>query len=167
MHIIKHCYFNRLIGLVGRVFAKSPGDQRSIPKTKKMVLDISLLRYWSYGSQIWSLKWNAVSSKQWLCRYCYMDALNGWRKSLTSSTLECCEQYWTSPGINTPKSSSCTATYHPSRKLSKLDEPDTRYCWRSRDELMSDVLLWTPSPWCSSHWKESLGSPSTRVTNFT
>ena len=25
-----------------------------------------------------------------------------------------------------PQSSSCTATYHPSRKLSKLDEPDTR-----------------------------------------
>ena len=24
----------------------------------------------------------------------------------------------------TPQSSSCTATYHPSRKLSKLDEPD-------------------------------------------
>ena len=25
-----------------------------------------------------------------------------------------------------PQSSSCTATYHPSRKLSKLDEPDMR-----------------------------------------
>ena len=25
-----------------------------------------------------------------------------------------------------PQSSICTATYHPSRKLSKLDEPDTR-----------------------------------------
>ena len=35
-----------------------------------------------------------------------------------------CEQHWTSPGGNTQQSSSCTATYHPSRKLSKLDEPD-------------------------------------------
>ena len=30
------------------------------------------------------------------------------------------------PGGSTPQSSSCTATYHPSRKLSKLDEPDMR-----------------------------------------
>ena len=37
-----------------------------------------------------------------------------------------CEQYWTSPGGNTPQSSSCTATYFPSRKLSKLDEPDMK-----------------------------------------
>ena len=29
-----------------------------------------------------------------------------------------------SPGGSTLQSSSCTATYHPSRKLSKLDEPD-------------------------------------------
>ena len=33
-------------------------------------------------------------------------------------------QYWTSSGSNTPQSSSCTATYYPSQKLSKLDEPD-------------------------------------------
>ena len=35
-----------------------------------------------------------------------------------------CEQYWTSPGGNTPQSTNYTATYLPSRKLSKLDEPD-------------------------------------------
>ena len=32
--------------------------------------------------------------------------------------------YWASPGGSTPQNSSCTATYHPSRKLSKLNEPD-------------------------------------------
>ena len=32
----------------------------------------------------------------------------------------------TSPGSNTLQRSSCTATYHPSRKLSKLDEPDVQ-----------------------------------------
>ena len=58
-----------------------------------------------------------------------MDTLHGrkqnrWRKSLTATTQECWEQFWTSPGGNTPQSSSYTATYHPSRKLSKLDEPD-------------------------------------------
>ena len=50
--------------------------------------------------------------------------LNGWRKSLTATTQECCEQFWTSPGGNIPQSSSCTATYLSSRKLSKLGERD-------------------------------------------
>ena len=37
---------------------------------------------------------------------------------------ECCEQYWTSPGIKTLQGTNYTVTYHLSRKLSKLDEPD-------------------------------------------
>ena len=37
--------------------------------------------------------------------------------------LECCEQYWTSPVGNTSQNN-YTATYLPSSKLSKLDEPD-------------------------------------------
>ena len=45
-------------------------------------------------------------------------------KNLTATTQECCEQYWTSPGGSTPQSSSCTATCHPSWKLSQLDKPD-------------------------------------------
>ena len=47
-------------------------------------------------------------------------------KNLTAITEECCEQYWTSHRDTTPQSSSYMATYHPSPKLSKLDEPDTR-----------------------------------------
>ena len=45
-------------------------------------------------------------------------------KNLTAITQECCKQYWTSPGGNNLQNSSCTATYHLSRKLSKWDEPD-------------------------------------------
>ena len=64
-----------------------------------------------------------------------------------ATTQECCEQFWTSPGSNTLQSSSCTATYLPSRKLRvRLKVRLTRHaghCWRSRDELIS-VLLWTP-----------------------
>ena len=68
--------------------------------------------------------------------------LNGWRKSLTATTQECCEQYWICPGDSTPQRSSYTATYYPSRKLSNLDTRDTAgEVW---DELMSDVLS-TPS----------------------
>ena len=33
--------------------------------------------YRSYGNQTWPIKWNAVSSRQRSCRYCYMDALLG------------------------------------------------------------------------------------------
>ena len=40
-----------------------------------------------------------------------------------------------------PRSTNYTATCLPSRKLSKLDE----HCWRIRDELISGVLLWTPT----------------------
>ena len=39
-------------------------------------------------------------------------------------TQECCEQYWTSPGVNTPQGTNYTATYFPSRKLFRLDESD-------------------------------------------
>ena len=46
------------------------------------------------------------------------------KKSLTATTQECCEQYWTSPGDSTLQRGSSSSTYHPSRKLSKLDEPD-------------------------------------------
>ena len=48
------------------------------------------------------------------------------RKNLTAITQECCKQYWTSPGDSTRQNSNCMATYHLSRKLSKLDEPNMR-----------------------------------------
>ena len=49
--------FNRLIDQVGRVFASGPGDRGSIPgrvvpKTLKMVLDISLLNTQQYKVRI-------------------------------------------------------------------------------------------------------------------
>ena len=34
------------------------------------------------------------------------------------------EQYWTNPGGNTQQGTNYTVTCLPSRKLSKLDEPD-------------------------------------------
>ena len=45
-------------------------------------------------------------------------------KTLTPTTQENGEQHWTSPRGSMPQSSSCTVTYHSSRKLAKLDEPD-------------------------------------------
>ena len=51
------CQLDRLIGLQGRVFANGPGDQGSIPghvipKTLKMVLDISSLNTQQYKVRI-------------------------------------------------------------------------------------------------------------------
>ena len=39
---------------------------------------------------------------------------------------KCCKQYWTSPGGNTPQGTNNTANCLPSRKLYKLDKPDTQ-----------------------------------------
>ena len=95
-------------------------------------------------NQTWPKKWNAVFSKQRISDGCTHEPyLNVWRKSLTAITQECCQQYWTSPGGITPQNSSYTATCHPSRKLSKMVEPG--HGWKSGDEFISDILLWTPS----------------------
>ena len=50
--------------------------------------------------------------------------LNSTATVLLIYTQECCEQYWTSPGGNTPQGTNYTATCLPSRKISKLLEPD-------------------------------------------
>ena len=52
----------------------------------------------------------------------YLDAKKTAREE--AITQECCEQYWTSPGCNTPQGTNYMVTCLPSRKLSKLDEPD-------------------------------------------
>ena len=88
----------------------------------------------------WLRRWNRTSGK------CTRPSRN------SAITLECCEQYWTSPGGSTSQNSNCTATDHSSRKLSKLDEPDTR---DTAGELVSDVLLWTPS-----HGRTKAGRPA-------
>ena len=62
---------------------------------------------------------------------------------MTATTQECCEQFWTSPGGNTQQSSSCMATYLKTIKVRWTRH--TGHCWRSRDKLISDVLLWTPA----------------------
>ena len=53
----RQLYFNQLISLVGRVFTNGPGDRgsipgRVIPKTLKMVLDISLFNTQHYKVRI-------------------------------------------------------------------------------------------------------------------
>ena len=76
-------------------------------KMKRCFFQAAVMSILLYGCSIWTLT-------------------KRMEKSLTAATQECCEQYWISHGGNIPQSSSYTATYHLSRTLSKLDEPDMR-----------------------------------------
>ena len=67
--------------------------------------------------------------------------LNVWRKSLTAITPECCELYWTSFGGDTPQNSSCTAI---TKTIQVRRTRHAGHCCGSQDELLSDILLWTP-----------------------
>ena len=49
-------------------------------------------------------------------------------------------KFHVNPGGSNPQSSSCAATYHSSRKLSKLDEPDMQDI--TGEVRTSDVLSW-------------------------
>ena len=61
-------------------------------------------------------------------------------------TQECCEQYWTIPGDKTPTRHQLYSHLPPIMKTIQVRwTRHTGHCWRSRDELISDVLLWTPT----------------------
>ena len=78
------------------------------------------------------------------------------KRSLTATTQECCEQYWTSPRGNTLQSNSYTATYHPSEKTIKIRRTrQVGHCWRSGDKLISDEVRWT-----TSHGRAKAGRPA-------
>ena len=64
--------------------------------------------------------------------------MNGSRWSNDSSFLHCFL-------LPTRQSSSCTETYHPSRKLSKLDKPDMQDIAGELEKSSCDVFLWTHS----------------------
>ena len=66
-------------------------------------------------------------------------------KKVMATAQECCLQYWTSHRGNTPQSCSCTATYYPSWKLSKLEEPDMRNTTGEVGTNSCHIFLWTPS----------------------
>ena len=57
---------------------------------------------------------------------------------------------------NTPQDTNCTATCPLSRKLFKFRRTrHAGHCWRSRDELIRDVLLWIPT-----HGRAKAGRPA-------
>ena len=73
-----------------------------------------------------------------------------------ATTQEYCQQYLTNSEDSTSQNSRCTATSYPLQKTIKIRRTrHAGHCWRSRDELISDVLLWTPS-----HRRAKAGRPA-------
>ena len=71
-------------------------------------------------------------------------------------TQECCVQSWISPGSNTPQDTNCTAPLPPITKSIQVRRTrHAGHCWRSRDELIRDVLLWIPT-----HGRAKAGRPA-------
>ena len=99
-----------------------------------------------YGNQTWPIKWNAVSSRQLSCQYCTTGTLTKQlEKKLRDNYTRMLRAILNKSWWQYPQATNYTATCLPSRKLYKLDESDTQgHWWRSKDELISDVLLRTP-----------------------
>ena len=91
-----------------------------------------------------------------------MDALHGllqnvWRKSLTAITRECCERAILNKSSRQHPTKQQLYGYQPpitkTIKIRRIRH--ARHCWRSRDELISDIYLWTPS-----HGQAKAGRPA-------
>ena len=63
-------------------------------------------------------------------------------------------QYWTSPEKQHPTKQAVRTTYHLSWNIIQVRQTrHADHCWRSKDELISDVFLWTPSHgWAKAGW---------------
>ena len=115
---------------------------------------------WLLGSQAWRIKWSAVSSKQRSCRYCNMDAphgrwLNRWRKILTANYTRMLRAILNKSWRQHPTKQQLYGHLPPITKTIKIGRTrHAEHSWRSRDELKSNVLLWTPS-----HGRAKAGRP--------
>ena len=77
-------------------------------------------------------------------------------KKLDRNAQECYKLYWTNPGSKIPRNSSCMATDLTISKTIQIKwKRHKGHCWRSKDELISNILPWTPS-----HVHASVGQPT-------
>ena len=116
-----------------------------------LLLNAARLKAWTaidklsviYGSQTWPVKWNAVSSKQRSCRYCYMDALLGrMEKKLDGNYTGMLRAILNKSWRQHPTKHQLYSHLPPIMKTIKIRRTrHAGHCWRSRDELISDVLL--------------------------
>ena len=95
-------------------------------------------------NQTWPIKWNAVSSRQRLYRYYYMDALHGHKLdgNYTRMLRAILNKSWRQH----PTRHQLYSQLPPITKTIQVSRTKhAGHCWRSKDELISDVILWTPA----------------------
>ena len=91
-----------------------------------------------------------------LCSESIKEIQNGWRRNWMAITQECCVQSWTSPGSSTPTRHQLYGHLPPITKTIQVRRTrHAGHCWRSRDELIRDVLLWIPT-----HGRAKAGWPA-------
>ena len=89
--------------------------------------------------------WKSVSSKQLSYWYCYMDALRmekNVESNYTRMLRAILNKSWRQ---HSTKQQLCSHLPPITKTIKVRRTRHAWYCWRSRDDLISDVLLWTPS----------------------
>ena len=77
-------------------------------------------------------------------------------KKLDGNDTRMLRQYWTSHGDSTPVMQQLNGHLPPIEKIIQVRlTRHAGHCWRSRDEAISDILLWTPS-----HRRAKAGRPA-------
>ena len=114
--------------------------------------------YWSYGSQTWLIKWNAVSTKQpavvsILLYGCTTWILTKWmEKKLDDNYTRMLRAILNKSWRQYPTKQQLYGYLPPITKTIRWTR-HAGHCWRSRDELISDILPWTPSHgWAKAGW---------------
>lgn len=97
--------------------------------------------WWILNFKIW-FSWYQIVI--WICSSLAFGLITisaGWYWCVYGAA--CYELSWSS-GKNTQQNGICIAKSHLSQKPSEKDVPYLQDSWRSKQELVSDTLLWTP-----------------------
>ena len=99
----------------------------------------------------YNYEWNAVSSRQRLYRYCYMD-ITTWtltkrlEKKLDGNYTRMLRAILNKSWWQHPTRHQLYGHLPPITKTIQVRQTrHAGHCWRSKDELVSDVLQWTPT----------------------
>ena len=92
------------------------------------------------------MKWSGVSSRQRLYRYSYMDANQTAGEKLDGNYTRMLRAILNKSWRQHPTRRQLYGHLPPITKTIQVRRArHAGHCWRSKDELVSDVLLWTPT----------------------
>ena len=100
-------------------------------------------RYLSLFSHFFSLSCDQPGQQSWqFCKF----SLNGWEKKLDGNYTKMLRAILNKSWRQHPTKPQLYGHLPPITKIIKVRQTrHAEHCWRSRDELISDVLLWTPT----------------------